>query len=142
MIDKQFFPGRSAHSLNNQWQRFSDLGTLEMAIQHTLNLKMHYCINFKAIPNDPEIVDEIRDELKSRSMYLKKLAMELEHENSHINGLSNVASHIISKTSANKLDQEIIKLLNSNVPEESRKYKDEEGVKDEEYSEIDAQTSR
>ena len=138
MLDKQFFPGRSAHSLNNQWQRFSDLGTLEGAIKHALNLKMHYWINFKAVPNNPEIVMEVRNELKSRAMYLKKLSMELENENCHVTGLSTVASHIISKTSANKLDQEIMKLLNSNVPVQPGN----SCIKDEEYSEIGAQTSR
>ena len=138
MLDKQFFPGRSAHSLNNQWQRFSDLGTLEGAIRHALNLKMHYWINFKAVPNTPEIVMEVRNELKSRAMYLKKLSMELENENWHMGGLSTVASHIISKTSATKLDQEIMKLLNSNVPVQQYNSR----VKDEEYSEIGAETSR
>ena len=111
---------------------------MDAAVEHALNRGMHYCINFKAIPNQNDAVEAVREELKSRSMYLKQLTQELENENCHIAGLSNVASQILKNHSANKLDHEIAKMLESK-PSMPFYYNQ---IKGEGISEIDAETSR
>jgi len=45
-LSRGHFPGRSVHSVNNQWQKFSVHGTKDDAIKQALKLKMAYSLNF------------------------------------------------------------------------------------------------
>ena len=54
------FPGRSVHSVNAQWQKFSLYETKELAIKKGLQLEMPYCVSFAKIPNSKKAVEDIK----------------------------------------------------------------------------------
>ena len=63
IIDKGIFPGRSVHSINAQWQRFSNYENKEEAIRQALKLKSPYCISFREIPDHSAAIKRVRKEI-------------------------------------------------------------------------------
>ena len=58
-IKRGIFPGRSVHSINAQWQRFCNNENVEESVNQCIKLKMPYCISFKEIPDQPEVIQDI-----------------------------------------------------------------------------------
>ena len=46
ILEKGLFPGRSVHSVNAQWQKFSLYGDKAEAVKKALQLSMPYCVSF------------------------------------------------------------------------------------------------
>eukprot|EP00347_Sterkiella_histriomuscorum_P019406 403341744 len=73
-IQRGYFPGRSVHSINAQWQKFCTYENMDSAIMQALRFKMPYCVSFREIPDEPAIVNAIIDQLKTK----KHEVMQLE----------------------------------------------------------------
>ncbi|CDW87241.1 UNKNOWN [Stylonychia lemnae] len=82
-IERGYFPGRSVHSINAQWQRFCLYDSLDAAIKQAIRLKMPYCVSFREIPDHQDTVKEIIKQLKNK----KNEAYQLEkmRQNFYIN---------------------------------------------------------
>lgn len=49
------FPGRSVHSINAQWQRFS-VYSKEDALKQGLKMGNPYCVSFREAPTSPQLI--------------------------------------------------------------------------------------
>ena len=63
MLKNGHFPGRSVHSVNAQWQKFSLYETKENAIQKCIDLNMPYCVSFSHIPTNMKAVEDIKQKI-------------------------------------------------------------------------------
>ena len=65
ILEKGMFPGRSVHSVNAQWQKFSLYGDKAAAVKKAMSLKMPYSVSFPQIPygDDHEMIEKIREDL-------------------------------------------------------------------------------
>lgn len=61
-MSRGYFPGRSVHSINAQWQRFS-IYTKEEALQQAVKMGNPYCVSFKDLPNGGRVISELRKEI-------------------------------------------------------------------------------
>ena len=64
-MTRGFFPGRSVHSINAQWQRFS-MYSKEDALQQGLKLGNPYCVSFREPPTSQAIIVQIRKEIQKQ----------------------------------------------------------------------------
>ena len=46
ILEKGIFPGRSVHSVNAQWQKYSLYENKANAVEKAMMLKMPYCVSF------------------------------------------------------------------------------------------------
>ena len=63
ILEKGIFPGRSVHSVNAQWQKYSLYEHKQNAVSKAIKLKMPYCLSFAQIPDNTDIIEHIRREL-------------------------------------------------------------------------------
>ena len=63
MLEKGIFPGRSVHSVNAQWQKYSNYDNKDEAIKQAMKFKSPYCISFRDIPDHPAAIKRVRSEI-------------------------------------------------------------------------------
>lgn len=63
ILEKGIFPGRSVHSVNAQWQKYSLYESKEGAVEKAIKLKMPYCVSFAQIPDNLTAIDRIKQDL-------------------------------------------------------------------------------
>ena len=66
ILDKGIFPGRSVHSVNAQWQKFSLYENKINSVKKAIQLKMPYCVSFAQIPDNKQAIERIKQELFSQ----------------------------------------------------------------------------